>query len=158
MTNTDEINRAATQRIVEQFLGLLGEQKWDEWIAMWADDGVLEFPYAPPGRRSRYTGKADILAYMKAAMGKMKMDTLDYYDVFPMLDPQMLCMEMGLKGHIISTGSPIHQRYISVFKTIEGKLLNYREYWNPIASMDANGGREAWTSAFGSPVQEGAGQ
>ncbi|HEY4344989.1 MAG TPA: nuclear transport factor 2 family protein [Parvibaculum sp.] len=158
MTNTGEIDRAATNRIAEQFMMLLAERKWDEWSDLWAEDGVLEFPFAPPGRRSRYEGKVDILNYMKAAVGKMKIDTVDYYEVYPMLDPSMVCMEMGLKGHIVATSLPLHQRYVSIFQTGEGKLRHYREYWNPIASMDANGGREVWTAAFGSPEQEGAGK
>lgn len=158
MTKIEESDRATTSRIVEQFLLLLAEQRWDAWIAMWAEDGVLEFPFAPPGRRSRYVGKADILAYMKAAVGKMKVDTIDYYEIYPMRDPSMICMEMGLRGHIVATGAPLHQKYVSIFQTSEGRLLNYREYWNPIASMDAHGGREAWTAAFGSPEQEGSGQ
>jgi hypothetical protein len=81
-----ENERAAIQNVVQRYLYLFSRQSWEEWIDLWADDGVLEFPFAPPGRRSRYVGKA--------------------------------------------------------------------EYWNPIVSMDANGGRDAWTAAFGSPDTE----
>lgn len=156
MTNTGEDERAAALHIVELFLPLFSQKRWDEWIELWSDNGVLEFPFAPPGRRNRYVGKADILAYMTPVAGKMKVDEILYHNVHPMLDPKMLCMEMGIRGHIIATGAPLNQRYVSIFETTAGKLSQYREYWNPLVSMDVNGGRDAWTAAFGSPAIEGS--
>lgn len=76
MTNTGEDERAAALNIVELFLPLFSQKRWDEWIELWSDNGVLEFPFAPPGRRNRYVGKADILAYMTPVAGKMKVDEI----------------------------------------------------------------------------------
>jgi len=153
-----ETERTAIQHMVQSYLFLFSQQRWDEWIDLWADDGVLEFPFAPAGRRSRYVGKADILAYMKAVAarmaGRIKSEGLDDFHMRPMLDPSTVCLEMGVKGRILETGAPYLQKYISIIETRGGKLSLYREYWNPIVSMDANGGREAWTAAFGSPEQE----
>ncbi len=142
---------AAILQIVQRYLALFAQQRWDEWIDLWAEDGVLEFPFAPPGRRGRYVGKSDILAYMKPLAGRMTSMELDYFRVHPMLDPAMSCLEMAVKGKIAATGAPYHQTYISIVETKGGKLTLYREYWNPIVSMDANGGRAAWTEGFGSP-------
>jgi ketosteroid isomerase-like protein len=151
-----ENERDATQQILQRYLYLFSQERWDEWIDLWTDDGVLEFPFAPPGRRRCYVGKPDILAYMKPLAGRMKVEELEYFDVHPMLDPTMGCFEMGLKGRIVETGAPYNQKYISIIETRGGKLSRYREYWNPIVSMDANGGRDAWTAAFGSPEREDA--
>jgi ketosteroid isomerase-like protein len=150
-----ETERAAIPQIVQRYLFLFSQQRWEEWIELWADDGVLEFPFAPAGRRGRYVGKTDILAYMKPLAGRMAGIELDYFRVHPMLDPATSCLEMGVKGRIQGTGAPYHQKYISIVATKGGKVALYREYWNPIVSMDANGGREAWTAGFGSPEQDG---
>lgn len=154
MSQDAENERAAIEHILESYLYLFSEQRWDEWIDLWADDGVLEFPFAPPGRRRRYVGKPDILAYMKPLGGRMKVEELEYFRVHPMLDPTLSCFEMGVKGRISETDALYDQKYISIIETKGGKVSCYREYWNPIVSMDANGGREAWTAAFGSPEQE----
>ena len=158
MSQNAENDRDAVQNILQSYLFLFSQQRWDEWIDLWADDGVLEFPFAPPGRRRRYVGKTDILAYMKAVAvrmeGRIKSEGLDYFHVHPMLDPAMSCVEMGVKGRILETDAPYLQKYISIIETRGGKLSLYREYWNPLVSMDANGGRDAWTAAFGSPEQE----
>lgn len=138
------------------YSSLFYQQRWDEWIDLWTDDGVLEFPYAPPGRRSRYVGKAEILAYMKPMAGKIKVEEIKYRNIYPMLDPKMACMELGIKAQIATSGAPLDQKYVFIIETKAGKLWRWREYWNPIISMDANGGRDAWTAAFGSPEREGA--
>jgi hypothetical protein len=143
--------RAATQQLFQTYMALFSQQRWDEWIELWTDDGVLEFPFAPPGRKSRYVGKAEILGYMKPVSGRMAVDAVDYFTVRPMLDPTTTCLEMGVRGRIVKTGLDFQQRYISIVEMRDGKVSLYREYWNPIVSMDANGGREAWTAAFGSP-------
>jgi len=153
-----ENERAAIQHMVQSYLSLFSPQRWDELMGLWADDGVLEFPFAPPGRRSGYVGKPDILAYMKAVAVRMasriKAEGVGYFRVHLMLDPGMSCVEMGLKGRILETDASYNQKYISIIETKNGKVSRYREYWNPIVSMDANGGREAWTAAFGSPEDE----
>ena len=158
MSQDTETEGDAIQLMAQRYLYLFSQQNWDEWIDLWADDGVLEFPFAPPGRRSRYVGKADILAYMKAVAarmaGRVKSEGLDYFTVRPMREATTICLEMGVKGRVLETGAPYNQKYISIIETRDGKLSLFREYWNPIVSMDANGGREAWTAAFGSPEQE----
>ena len=60
----------------------------------------------------------------------------------------------GHQGPLLETDAPYRQKHISIIEISGGKLSLYREYWNPLVSMDANGGREAWTAAFGSPEQE----
>jgi ketosteroid isomerase-like protein len=161
VSEDSENQSAAIQHRLQSYLTLFSQQRWDEWIDLWADDGVLEFPFAPPGRRRRYAGKADILAYMKAVAarmaGRIKSEGLEYFQAHPMADPQMICLEMGIKGRILETGAPYNQKYISIIEMKGGKISLYREYWNPIVSMDANGGREAWTAAFGSPEPEEVG-
>ena len=151
MSQDTENERAAIQHILQSYLYLFSQQRWDEWIDLWADDGVLEFPFAPAERRRRYVGTPDILAYMKPMSGRMKVEELKYFHVHPMLDPAMSCLERGVKGRILETGVPYNQKYISIIETKGGKASRYKEYWNRIVSIDANGGRDAWTAAFGSP-------
>lgn len=152
--------RAAMQQMVQRYMGLYAQQKWDEWIDLWAEDGVLEFPFAPDGRKSRYVGKAEIMAYMRATHARMsgiiRSEGMDYFRIHPMADPGLTCLEMAVKGRVIATDAPYRQKYISIIEMRGGKLASYREYWNPLVSCDANGGREAWTAAFGSPESEGA--
>lgn len=159
MTHSDDARPASIPTLLQSYLALYAQQRWDEWIDLWADDGVLEFPFAPAGRKSRYAGKTEILAYMKATAARMgariKSEGLEYFTVRPLEDPSAACLEMAVRGRLLETGAPYRQTYISIIETRGGKISLYREYWNPLVSIDANGGREAWTAAFGSPQPDG---
>jgi hypothetical protein len=142
--------REATLRVVRDYQTLLGQKRWDEWSELWAEDGELCFPFAPPGRQSTYRGRAEIRAYM-SAVGRVAVDALESVRLYPMQDPHIAVVELGTKGHATATGAPYDQTYVLFFETKDGKLWRYREYWNPMVSIDALGGREAWTEGFGSP-------
>ncbi len=145
----DEI-RAQTLQIATAYQTLLAQGKWDDWIELWAEDGTLEFPFAPPGRQSIYRGKAEIVAYMKAASGKMKIDGITAMKVSPLLDAHGVTVELAAKGAMLKTGKPYDQKYVFFFEMQDGKIARYREYWNPLISIDANNGdRDGWTAAFG---------
>lgn len=154
MTAISSERVALNQKVLEQYMNHFSSQNWPMWIELWADDGVLEFPFAPPGRRSRYVGKAAILDYMKPLGGRIEVEELEYFNLYPFRDEDSLCFEMAFKGKSTETGKPYNQKYISIVKIVDGKVALYREYWNPLASIDAAGGREAWTSNFGLPEVE----
>ena len=56
--------RQHTLSVVQSYLALLSQGRWDEWGELWSEDSVLEFPYAPEGDVNRYVGRNDIVAYM----------------------------------------------------------------------------------------------
>ena len=152
MPTPDDPQRAATLRLVSAYQTLLGQKRWDEWIGLWSDDGELDFPFAPAGRQRTYRGKDEILGYMRATPGRVAVDAVDQVRLFPMLDPQLAVAELTIRGHAPATGAPYNQSYVLFFETEGGKLRRYREYWNPLVSIDAQGGREAWTQGFGWPA------
>lgn len=149
MSSENEERRTHTLKIVADYQKFLSEQNWEKWIGLWSDDGILEFPFAPPGRQRRYVGKQAILAYMSATPGKIAIDSLDHIRLFPAQDPNIAVAELTIRGHAVPTGLPYNQSYVLFFEVKSGLLHHYREYWNPVVSMDALGGREAWTASFG---------
>ncbi|WP_213773077.1 PhzA/PhzB family protein [Bradyrhizobium sp. dw_78] len=118
--------------------------------------GVLEFPYAPAGRRRAYQGKADILAYVKQATGKVAADAVEQMRISPMLDPGMMVVELSIKGRARANDAPYNQSFIIFFEVQDGKLRRHREYWNPLITIDAIGDRDKWTAGFGFPKEPGA--
>jgi ketosteroid isomerase-like protein len=156
MTAKDEERRAANLKLMRDYQTLIAQGRFEEWIELWADDGVLEFPYAPAGRRRAYAGKAEILAYMKHATGRVAADSVESMRVFPMQDPDMAVIEVSIRGRALTTGAPYSQSFVMFFEVEDGKLRRYREYWNPLNTIDAMGGREVWTEGFGFPEDAAA--
>jgi ketosteroid isomerase-like protein len=42
----------------------------------------------------------------------------------------------------VATGKPYNQRYISVIETREGRIVKYRDYWNPLILLRAMNAQE----------------
>ena len=146
----EEDVRAETLKLVGAYQSLLVEKRWDDWIELWAEDGELCFPFAPLGRKSVYRGHAEIVGYM-SEVSRVVVDSLVTFQLFPMQDPQAAAVEFTVKGHTAETGAPVNQTYVILVETKEGKIWRYREYWNPLVTIDALGSRQAWTDGFGSP-------
>lgn len=156
MSSNDDERRAETLKLMSAYQTLLGQRRYDEWIELWAEDGVLEFPYAPAGRRRAYHGKADILAYMKHATGRVAADSVEQMRISPMLDPGMAVVELSIKGRVLTNDAPYNQSFVIFFEVQDGKLRRHREYWNPLVTIDAIGDRDAWAAGFGFPEEPAA--
>jgi hypothetical protein len=133
----DESIRLETLTLMQQYQRLLTEARFGEWIELWADDGVCEFPFASPGRPRLLQGKEQILAYMTAYPSRIFIEGVDKLRVHPALDPNVVVVEMTIKGRAVETEKPYNQQYVIVAETRDGKLTHYREYWNPLVSAEA---------------------
>ncbi|MCL8011464.1 nuclear transport factor 2 family protein [Streptomyces sp. AS02] len=114
-------------------LRLLLDKDIPAWVGLWADDGVMEFPFAPPTWPARLEGREAIAAHMRDYP-----DHIDLHD-FPDLrihrttDPGIIVVEMRGVGRMVETGGPFEMAYIAVVTVQEGRFTSYRDYWNPLA-------------------------
>jgi hypothetical protein len=133
----DESIRHETLTLMQQYQRLLTEARFGEWIELWADDGVCEFPFASPGRPRLLQGKEQILAYMTTYPSRIFIEGVDKLRVHPALNPNVVVVEMTIKGRAVETDKPYNQQYVIVAETRDGKLTHYREYWNPLVLDEA---------------------
>ncbi|MFJ9150424.1 nuclear transport factor 2 family protein [Streptomyces sp. NPDC102270] len=114
-------------------LRLLLDKDIPAWVDLWAEDGLMEFPFAPPGWPQRLEGKEAVADYMRHYP-----DHIDLHD-FPDLrihrttDPQTIVVEMRGVGRLVETGAPFDMTYIAVVTVRDGRITSYRDYWNPLA-------------------------
>jgi hypothetical protein len=134
--NVDDV-RKNTLELVQSYQTLMSQRRFDEWIELWAEDGTCEFPFAAEGVLRVYSGKPEILAYMAAAAGKIAIDSIAHFRVHPMLDPEVAAVELATNGRAVATGRPYNQRYVAFVEVKNGKIWRYREYWNPLISIEA---------------------
>lgn len=102
---------------------------------MVAPDGVVEFPFAPPGFASRLDGRDALVAHLKRVGGRVKFDRMSEPVIHATNDPEVLIIEFDGFGHGVTTGEPYQQRYICVIRTRGGNIVHIREYWNPLAVL-----------------------
>lgn len=113
------------------------------FLNVWADDGVQEMPYAPPGFPKRLDGKAAIekqYGGLPASYQGMK---------FPLTritatdDPNVVMAEY--EGSIaLKSGEHYDNRYVGVFTFgHQGKLVRYTEYFDPFTLLSGFPGAAA---------------
>ncbi len=112
------------------------------WCDLFHEDGVLEFPYAPPGWNNRMEGRETIWEHMQKFPEHLtvRFSDVSFYDT---TDPDLAIGEFHGEGTATVSGRRLDQDYVSMVWTKDGKIIRYRDFWNPIRHLDALGGEEA---------------
>ena len=113
------------------------------WMDLWAEDAVMEFPFAPPGRPRRLDGRAAVAAYMAGFAELIRLDTIEERAVHRTGDPEVIVVEMSARGQLVPTGSPYEMSYVAVLTVRDGLIAHYRDYWDSFAVARFLGGDPA---------------
>jgi ketosteroid isomerase-like protein len=107
------------------------------FVDMMAEDFVMEFPYARPGMQTRIEGRTAVLAYLMTVGQGVSVDSVSNVVVHDTTDPDVVIVEFDGHGRAVKTGEPYEQRYISIIRTRGGRIVHYKDYWNPIQGLKA---------------------
>ena len=114
---------------------------------MFAEDGVLEYPFAPPGLATPVAGRDAIIANFQRLRKLLRIDGVADVTEIGVRDPDVVVLEFSGCGEGVVTKQAYDQRYVSVIRLRDGNIVHYKDYWNPIALLRAVKGSEA-TSAL----------
>lgn len=110
----------------------------ERWLELLADDAVVEFPYAGSlGVPPRLEGRGAIRAYFLDAIKSFEGLTFSNVRTYPTTDPDVAAVEVHGSATITSTGRRYEQDYVMVVKARDGRIVHYREYWNPLPAIAA---------------------
>ena len=102
---------------------------------LFAPDGVLAYPFAPPGLPSELRGRDAIRAYF-AGLGRSRdlfaMDGIDA-KTWETDDPQVVVTEITHHGKSNVTGTPYRFTALGVIRVRDGEIVRYDDYMDPIA-------------------------
>jgi uncharacterized protein len=137
----------ATQAFAHH-LALIGKDI-SAWVNLFAEDAVIEFPYASAlGSPERLEGKAAIYNYMKDVPAQMQNLTFTNVREHQTSNPNLLFAEVHGEATIVATGRHYQQEYVMRLETKDGKIVHYREYWNPIPALEAWGSTQNLHQSF----------
>ncbi|MEW2165275.1 nuclear transport factor 2 family protein [Streptomyces sp. NPDC007084] len=114
-------------------LRLLLDKDIPGWIALWAEDGVMEFPFAPDGWPARLEGRRAIADYMRHYPDHVDLRDFPVLSILQTTAPETIVVEMRGVGRLVRTDSPFDMTYIAVVTVQDGRFTSYRDYWNPLA-------------------------
>ncbi|MFE2353852.1 nuclear transport factor 2 family protein [Streptomyces parvulus] len=113
-------------------LRLLLDKDIDSWVGLWAEDGVMEFPFAPEGRPRRLEGREAVAAYMRHYPDHIDLHDIPELRIHETTDPATVVVEMRAVGRLVRTGAPYDMTYVAVVTVEGGRFTSYRDYWNPL--------------------------
>lgn len=102
---------------------------------LFAADGVLAYPFAPPGHPTELRGRDSIRAFF-AGMGSTRdlfiMEGVDAV-VRETDDPEVVVTEITHYGRSNVTGTPYRLTALGVIRVRDGEIIRYDDYMDPIA-------------------------
>lgn len=117
-------------------LQLLIKKDISAWIGLWAEDGVLEFPFAAEGWPRRLEGKEAVAAYMRHYPDHIDVHDYPELRIHETTDPATIVVEMRGVGRLVETDAPFDMTYIAVVTVRDGLITSYRDYWSPLAVQE----------------------
>jgi uncharacterized protein len=136
---------SATQ-IFTTFLSLMVKDA-QALVDLYAEDAVVEFPYAFDTPR-RLEGKKAIYNYFKDTLAQMQNLRFTNIQVYPTIDPNVLWAEVQGEAIIAATGLPYQQEYAMRLEVRNGQIVYYREYWNPMIAIEGWANTQDWLQAL----------
>ena len=127
-------NRAAIAATV--FLDALALSDADTIAAMWTDDAVLEFPFAPKGFPERVEGQPAIETYFRDALAVVTPIAYPDRVVTPLADPNACVIEFGSQLTVGDDPTVRDNKYITIVRTYGGKIAHFKEHYDSVKRVE----------------------
>lgn len=122
-------------RVVEQ--GLSDFVDGEHYFDTIADDALFEFRYNFPGWPQTVRGRANLMALYSGYGKTIRLHRGDALVVHPSKDGRVVILEYEGHGTILATGAPYDNRFISVVKIENRKIIHWRDYMDSLAAWMA---------------------
>ncbi|MFI0776517.1 nuclear transport factor 2 family protein [Streptomyces sp. NPDC021212] len=103
---------------------------------LWAEDGTMEFPFAPPGWPRRLMGREAVREYVRDYTDHIDLRAVAHEVVHRTADPGVLIVEFSMDAVAVPTGRALRIDYVAVITVRDGEIASYRDYWNPLMLDD----------------------
>jgi len=120
-----------------------GDGDLDGYLELLSDDVEVEFPFAPPGRPERLRGRENLRRYLEPLLARIAYESITSLVVYETDVAGTIVAEMTIGLRLLESGQTYPRRYVAVVRAESGRVVSYREYWNPLALSDRAGATEA---------------
>ena len=114
------------------------DMKW--WSELCDENVVVEFPFAPEGSPVRIEGRNAIYEYLRSYPSFIDVREIPKLKTYSTDDPNIAIAEWSVSGKVIANGNPYEMSYATFVTFRNGLIVNYCEYWNPLAFIKAMDG------------------
>ncbi len=116
----------------------IAEERWGELDGLYADDAVVDYPFAVPSPM-RLDGRQAIRHHFAAAAAApLRLQTRNMV-VHTTADPEVVVAEWDYDGRVTTTGRSFHVSNIQVSRVRDGKIVASRDYHNHVVLAEVMG-------------------
>jgi ketosteroid isomerase-like protein len=101
------------------------------------DDVLFEFRYRFPGYPEVVRGRANLMALYSGYGENIRLDGGDALVVHPSDNGRVVTLEYDVHGKILATGTPYHNRFVSIATIENRKIVRWRDYMDSLAAWNA---------------------
>jgi ketosteroid isomerase-like protein len=112
----------------------------DHYFDMIADDAVFEYRYHFPGWPLTVRGRENLISLYSGYGKSITLHSGDGLVVHPSRDGGVVVIEYEGHGRILSNGNAYDNRFISVVKIENRKIVHWRDYMDSLAAWTALNG------------------
>jgi ketosteroid isomerase-like protein len=136
--------QADNRATVERFWKALDEgpprgAALEAWKATFAEDGVWEMPFAPEPLAKSVPGRhliGHFIDWFFDSVPDLRIDSLTVHDT---TDPELFVLELRGTATVSQTGKIYANTYCTHMRIRDGKIVLFREYFNPNVVLEAFG-------------------
>jgi uncharacterized protein len=102
---------------------------------LFAPDGVLAYPFAPPGHPQELRGQDAIRAFFAAPGRSRELFTMEGIDAVTWQtdDPEVAVTQITHHGKSNVAGTPYQLTALGIIRVRDGLIVRYEDYMDPIA-------------------------
>lgn len=119
--------------------GLDGMVDGDHFFDLLAEDIVTEFVITVPGYPKRVEGRESLAELYRGYEDTIILERGSDLAVHRDRDTSVVVLEYTMHGHVVATGRPYTNRFVSVITIQDRKVTHWRDYLDPLAVFEALG-------------------
>lgn len=128
---------ASPREVIERLINGISEGRWPELDELYAEDAVIDYPFALPNGPKRIAERSAIRRYF-AAIARQPMKLSAYNIVIhETTDPEVVIVEYDYDMLVTTTGHSVQVSNIQVSRIRDGHIVASRDYHNHSAMAAA---------------------
>ena len=121
---------ASPRDVLERLIEGISQGRWQGLESLYAQDAVVEYPFALPSGPARLAGRAAIGRYF-TAVARLPLELKAHHVVVhETKDPEIVIVEYDYDGLVTTTGRPFQVANIQVSRVHDGLIVTSRDYHN----------------------------
>lgn len=139
MSTQEPAAEPSTLEVTRRYLDATSRGAYDELADLYAEDAVIEIPFAPPGIPRTSQGREVFRTRFKSAERMWQIEGVDHVSVHQSVDPEVVIVEFTLHRRMWESGKRVSSGYIVVMTIRDGLIQHSRDYADPVAGARALG-------------------